>query len=298
MFMGIRKMKSLAALALFLSVWTPDVLLGDTVQTGPQGGSAVMDTLISVGENRLHFRIIEGKSPAILLESGGARDLNQWADLAPRLALETGATIITYDRAGFGQSDLPEIAHDMRLEAGWLWNALEQLGLEKDLVLVGHSYGGWMIRLEASEHPEAVRGLVFVDPFTSEFVDMLGVEFLDNHPMLGKLPFDTSDPTDLTIVQRAMVRMVGDGLGPKVAIMHTTTVPGGIPVEIITSGQRTFPEDEVQQAWRTAHEQMAASIQGSVLVVAERSNHMVPWLQPDIIVESVKRVMKGGGPGH
>ena len=292
--MGIRKMRGLAALALFLSVWTPEVLLAGTVQTNPQGGSAVIDTLISVGENRLHFRIIEGKRPAILLEAGGALDLKQWTDLAPRLALETGATVITYDRAGFGQSDLPEIPHDMRLEAGWLWNALEQLGLEKDLVLVGHSFGGWMIRLEASEHPDAVRGIVFVDPFSAEFVDLLGVEYLDNHPMLGKLPFDTSDPASLTTMQRALVRMVGDGLGPKVAIMRATTVPRGIPVEIITSGRRTFPEEEVQQAWRMAHEQMAASIPGAVLVVAENSNHMVPLLQPDIIVESVKRVMSGG----
>ena len=287
-------MRGSAALLLIVSLWTPGELRGDVVQKGPQDGPAVIDTLISVGGIRLHFRIIEGGTPAILLEAGGGRDLNQWEDIAPRLALETGATVVAYDRAGFGQSDLPEIPHDMKLEAGWLWDALELLGLGKDLVLVGHSFGGWMIRLEASEHPDAVRGVVFVDPFTSEFVDALGVEFLDNLPSLGKLPFDTSDPAQLTPLQRAMVRMVGDGLGPKVAVMRATAVPEGIPVEIITSGRPTFSE-EVQQAWRAAHEQMAVSIPGAVLLVAEKSNHMIPWFQPDIIVESVKRVMKGGG---
>jgi pimeloyl-ACP methyl ester carboxylesterase len=286
-------MRALAALALFLSIWAPEELLAGTVQMSPQGESAVIDTMVSVGGNRLHFQIIEGESPAILLESGGAFDLNEWSNLAPRLARETGATVISYDRAGFGKSDLPEIPHNMRLEANWLWNALEQLGLEEDLILVGHSFGGWMIRLEASEHPEAVRGMVFVDPFTTEFVDLLGVEYLDDHPMMGKLPFDTSDPAKLTILQQAMVRMVGDGLAPKMAIMSTTLVPERIPVVIITSGRQWLPKEEEQQAWWAAHEQMAASIQGAVLVVAKNSNHMIPWFQPDIIVESVKRVMSG-----
>jgi pimeloyl-ACP methyl ester carboxylesterase len=263
----------------------------DPIDPGSQGDRAVIDTLISVGENRLHFQIITGGSPAILLEAGGGMNLTQWVDLAPRLARETGSAIISYDRAGFGESDLPETPHDMKLEAGWLWNALEQIGMTEDLVLVGHSFGGWMIRMEASEHPEAIRGLVFIDPFSNEFVDQLGVSYLDNHPLTGKLPFDTSDPDRLTPLQRAMARMVGDGLGPKIATMRTTVVPDGVPVVIITSGLPMFQKEEDQSAWRQAHEEMAASIEGAVLVVAERSGHMITWSEPDLVVESVKRVL-------
>jgi pimeloyl-ACP methyl ester carboxylesterase len=220
-------------------------------------------------------------------------DLTQWVNLPERLARETGSTVISYDRAGFGKSDLPEVPHDMRLEVHWLWDALAQLGLDKDLLLVGHSFGGWMTRLEASEHPDAVRGIVFIDPFTVEFVDQLGIEYLDNHPMTGKIPFDTSDPAKLTPLQKALVRMVGGGLGPKMEIMRTTIIPEGIPVVIITSGRPILPKEEDQQAWRRAHEQMAASIPGAVLVIAETSGHMIPWSQPDLIIESVKNVLSG-----
>ena len=288
---GLMKVDLLVALALFLSLWTPNVVFARIAQTDPQSELAVTDTLVSVGVNRLHFQIIEGGTPTILLEAGGGMDMTEWVDLAPRLARETGATVISYSRAGFGKSDLPEVPHDMRLEVSWLWNALEQLNLEKDLILVGHSFGGWMIRLEASEHPEAIRGIVFVDPFTAEFVDLLGVEYLDNHPMAGKLPFDTTDPTKLTMLQQAQMRMVGDGLAPKMDIMRTTRVPEGIPVVIITSGRQWLPKEVEHQAWRTAHEQMTASILGADIVVAENSNHMIPWFQPDIIIESVKWVI-------
>jgi len=249
------------------------------------------EILVDVGNCRLNFRIIEGGELTILLEAGGGMDSGEWINLAPKFARETGSTIVSYDRAGFGKSDLPEIPQDMSEEVEWLWRGLQKLGLQKDLILVGHSFGGWMIRLFASEHPEAVRGMVFVDPFTNEFVDKLGVEYLDNHPMTGKIPFDTSQPDKLTKYQRALVRMARGGLGPKMKIMRRTKLPSGIPVIVITSGQPFLPKTEEQEAWRKSHEQMTASIKGASLIVAEESNHMVPMQQPDLIIEAVKEVI-------
>jgi len=36
---------------------------------------------------------------------------------------------------------------------------------------------------------------------------------------------------------------------------------------------------------------MAASIEGAVLRVAEQSSHMIPWMQPDIIIEAVTEII-------
>jgi len=246
-----------------------------------------VETMIQVGKYRLNFKVIKGSSLTILLEAGGGMDSNVWSKLAPDLAQKTGATIVSYDRAGFGKSDLPETPYDMREEIDWLWQGLKQLGLDKNLILVGHSYGGWLIRLIANDHPDAIRGMVFVDAFNCEFVNALGMEYLDNHPMAGKLPFDTSQPDKLTKVQRAGIRMVGEGLAPKMAIMRNTSVPVNIPVRIITAGKPFLPKPEEQQAWRQAHEKLASSIEGAVLIIAEQSGHMIPWSQPDIIIDTV-----------
>lgn len=251
-----------------------------------------VETLVQVGKHRLNFQVIEGGDLTILLEAGGGMDSREWNKLAPELSRKTGATIVSYDRAGFGKSDLPETPHDMREEVEWLWKGLQKLDLQKDLILVGHSFGGWMIRLIASEHPEAVRGMVFIDSFTNEFVDLLGVEYLDSHPMAGKLPFDTSQPDKLTKIQRAMVRMVGDGLGSKLEIMRKTTIPSLIPVLVITSGKPFLPKTEEQDAWRLSHEQLTASIKGATLIVAEESDHMIPFRQPALIIEAVMNVIR------
>ena len=288
---GFSKVKLFAAITLFVSIWVLAVSMTLAAQEEAEGELTVIDTMVTVEGIRFHFQVIEGGEPTILLEAGGGMDLTEWADIGQRFARETGSKIVSYSRAGFGKSDLPEAPCDMKVEAAWLWSALDQLGLGRNIILVGHSYGGWMIRLEASEYPDDVSGIVFVDPFSVEFVDLLGVEYLDNHPMMGKLPFDTSDLSKLDRYQLAMVRMVKGGLGPKMEIMKETVVSEGVPVVIIASGLQTLPKVKEQEAWDKALKQMAASIDGAVLVTAEESNHMIPWNQPDIVVEAVKETV-------
>ena len=291
---AIRSLSFMSALKyslLALAIMTPAATLA-TAQDQP---AQAVEKLVDVGGYNLNFRIIQGEGLAILLESGGAMDSTEWNALAPRLAQETGATVVAYDRAGFGKSDLPETKCDLREDTAALWRGLRTLGLDRNLILVGHSYGGFLIRFEAAEHPDAVKGMIFVDPFTVEFVDMFGIEYCNNHPMMGKLPFDTSRPETLNKVQRALVRMVGapgSNLAEKIAVMRQAVVPEGIPVQVITSGIAFLPKPEEQKAWRESHEQFTASIRGAILVVAEKSGHGIPFSQPDLLVSVVSEVIR------
>jgi pimeloyl-ACP methyl ester carboxylesterase len=283
-------MSSLKYSLLALAIVTPVTTLA---AASDQSAQAV-EKLVDVGGYNLNFRIIPGQDPAILLEAGGGQDSTEWAALAPRLAQETGATVIAYDRAGFGKSDLPETKCDLREDTAALWRGLRTLGLDRNLILVGHSYGGFLIRFEAAEHPDTVRGLVFVDPFTVEFVDMFGIEYCDNHPMMGKLPFDTSRPETLTKLQRAAVRMVGvpSNLAGKIAVMRQAVIPEGIPVRVITAGIAFLPKPEEHKAWRESHERFTASIKGAKLVVGEKSGHMIPFSEPDLFISVVSEVVR------
>jgi pimeloyl-ACP methyl ester carboxylesterase len=169
---------------------------------------------------------------------------------------------------------------------------LRQLGLDKDIILMGHSYGGWLIRLTASRYPETVGGMVFIDPFSAEFVDLLGVEYIDAHPFAPKdPPMAAMPPEELTKNQRGGLRMLKEGVGPKAEIMRKTTIPENVPVRIITAGKSWWLTPEEDRAWRIAHEQMAASIPGSVLIVAQESDHLIPEKQPELIVQAVKDVI-------
>lgn len=251
-----------------------------------------VEKLVDVGGCRLNFSVIRGSETTIVLEVGGGADASQWGSFPMQIAEETRATVVTYDRAGFGKSDLPETPYDMVEEADWGMEGLRKLGFDKDIILMGHSYGSWLIRLTASRYPKAVRGMVFIDPFSAEFVDLLGVEYLDYYPSCRKdLPFANSNPEDLTKNQRGGIRMVKDGLAPKVAIMRGISIPK-VPVRIITSGQPWWLTPEEDQAWRKAHEQMATLIPGAKLIVVEKSDHLIPEKQPEIIIEALREVIQ------
>ncbi|MBN1669123.1 MAG: alpha/beta hydrolase [Anaerolineales bacterium] len=246
------------------------------------------DILIDIGGCRLSFSVIPGNETRIVLEVGGGTDSTFWGPFPLQLAQATGASVVTYDRAGFGNSDLPEKPYDMVEEVDWFMAAMRQLGLDQDLILLGHSYGGWLIRLTASRYPDAVRGLVFIDPFSTEFVDLLGKEHIDQHPYFN---FPELNTAELTKNQHGGLRMLSSGVGPKAEILRDTRLPN-VPVRIITAGQPWWLSPEENHAWRKAHEQMAASIPGAVLLVAEHSDHLIPEKQPDVIIEATRQVIR------
>ena len=129
--------------------------------------------------------------------------------------------------------------------------------------------------------------MVFIDPFSATFVDLLGVAYIDNHPMFT---FPETNPEELTQNQRAGLRMLKVGVGPKAEIMRKTSIPN-VPVRIITAGQPWWYTPEEDRAWRKAHEQIAASIPGAELIVAEESDHLIPEKQPEVIIAALKEVI-------
>lgn len=244
---------------------------------------------LDVGGYRLHLNVQGqfGKDPpiTILLESGGGADSTQWSDLQPRLVSETGATVVSYDRAGFGQSDLPDEPYDIVKEVDNLHTALSKLGLGDRLVLVGHSFGGLLIQIYASRWPQNVVGLLFLDPNTPSAMLAMGGA--------SALPAPKSNPT--TKKERAFARIDITGIEPYVAA-YRSPLPSKIPVIVLSAERGLFPTARQNRAFRASHELLAASVDDGELVVALQSNHNIWAKRPDLVLESVKKLLsKGNG---
>lgn len=103
------------------------------------------------------------RSPAIVLETGaGGFPFDAWAPIMADLA--QNATVVAYDRAGFGGSEADGELPTPRHNVDMLRRLLARLALEPPYVLVGHSWGGPLIRMFAALHPTEVAGLVYIDP--------------------------------------------------------------------------------------------------------------------------------------
>lgn len=241
--------------------------------------------LIDVRGHKLQFRMYRGGQDTVVLESGFGYGADEWNELASRLRSATGATIISYDRAGLGMSELPDEPYDIHEEVIGLHTGLLALGRSRDLVLVGHSYGGYLIQLYANFHPGDVRGLVYVDPVT-----IAGIDALDATKMADSLIRQNGVP-DATKQQRANLR-VAKGYVSAHETMRRYPVVCGVPVVVITAGK--IPQgmaSEALDAWRRGHAELVTQ-SGGTRLLAEQSGHMVPFDQPDVVIEAVNSVFK------
>jgi pimeloyl-ACP methyl ester carboxylesterase len=103
-------------------------------------------------------------SPAIILDAGLGNDGLIWGGVQPALAKTT--RVCSYDRAGFGWSDALPPPRDADHIAAELHGLLAAAHITGPVVLMGHSIAGIYIRAYATQYPENVAGLIFVDGST------------------------------------------------------------------------------------------------------------------------------------
>jgi len=72
--------------------------------------------------------------------------------------------VCSYDRAGDGWSELGPHPRTLRQIVYELHTLLDKAGVKPPFVLVGHSYGGWLVQLYASTYKADVAGMLLVEP--------------------------------------------------------------------------------------------------------------------------------------
>ena len=122
--------------------------------------------LVDLGTHRLHLRCAGEGTPAVVFDAAlGASSLS-WTLVAPAVSAVTRAC--TYDRAGFGWSEAGPLPRTAARLVEELHELLRRAAVPGPYVLVGHSYGGLVMRLLAARHPEAAAALILLEPARPE----------------------------------------------------------------------------------------------------------------------------------
>ena len=120
--------------------------------------------LIDVGGWRLHLNCTgeaRPTQPTVVLEAGVGDFSVEWSLVQPAVA--RFARVCSYDRAGDGWSEIGPYPRTFRQIVYELHTLLDRAGERPPYVLVGHSYGGWLVRLYQSTYPSEVTGMVLVE---------------------------------------------------------------------------------------------------------------------------------------
>jgi pimeloyl-ACP methyl ester carboxylesterase len=248
------------------------------------GHAQTLDTLVDVGGYRLHFNIIKGTGVPILFEAGGGDNAQVWQPLLKPLAAVTGTTLITYDRAGFGKSELSKEPTDAEhgilsgmkgLEAG-----LQKLGYGKQVILVAHSYGGLYASLYAAQHPQAVKAVVLLDAMLPSFTtpEFLASMMQDMQADIAKNKTEHRGRYYQTSNYPATVQEVRNAL-----------FPTHVPVIDLVAEEFFIPKPEEAARWKTCHQEFTAAQPNRELITAYGCRHYIFQDNPDLVISAITK---------
>jgi pimeloyl-ACP methyl ester carboxylesterase len=230
---------------------------------------------INVGTHKI--RVIISDLPSdytIILESGGGRFSDAYEVIQDTLARLTGLRVLSYDRSGFGKSELGPDTLTALDEVGVLKKCLDSLGFQNNYILVGHSYGGFLIQLFTKEYPVLVKGLVLIDPMNVNFVDRFGLDKLNSVTPYFQNPIQNWE--------KAGNRMV-DNFPYALGKLRGYELPVNIPVFLITAGNPPFESD----LWRKCHEEMVMNSAKHKLIIAKENGHDILTENPGLVLKTI-----------
>jgi pimeloyl-ACP methyl ester carboxylesterase len=285
---------------------------------------------VDVGGRTLNVSCAGEGSPTVIFVSGRTSPGYIWMPTQRGVSAFTRAC--WYDRAGLGWSDPGP-------DPGWgdaaardLHQLVRNSGLKPPFVLVGSSFGGYIIRLYHHAYPGEVSGMVFADAAHEDAGTIEGMPHRDppNVPRsvirglsivlgrLGMMRLIARDPgprpkdwrpeewDTLARLRRQRNALLADAQeGPERATAELVRSAGGLedmPLIVLTQGRPIQDphsvEAGVRRGWIDLQRRFSQRSSRGHQVVVTNSGHGIPLEAPDAVIAAVHELFPGGHKGH
>lgn len=265
--------------------------------------------LVDIGDYQLHL-VATGDAdglPTVVFESGmgtpsAAKD---WEVLQAELAKYT--RVISYDRAGYGWSDLAHNDRTAEQIADDLHKLLEVTGEEGPFLLVGHSFGGFSAQIFADKYKEDVAGIVLVDSsnvnmeggfskaelYIFRFLKEVGVgRVLEEIDMLPLHEHFLQDKASIAMFYQDYYN--ADQMS-ELTFMMTTSVEqvknaqkdgfGDLPLSVLYVDYEDYPE------WKNMQKEVASLSNNGKEMLVEDADHFIHLDKPDVVIDVIMEML-------
>jgi pimeloyl-ACP methyl ester carboxylesterase len=281
---------------------------------------------LNVGGYHLHLNCT-GQGKATVIMEAGLNDFSlQWARVQPEVARR--ARVCTYDRAGLGWSDPSPQPRTTQSMARELHTLLTTAGSNGPYVLVGHSFGGIVMRHFAHQYPDEIVGLVLVDSAHEQQLARIPVlraayaqllqqfQTLRTISALGLIALSPGQisnrglPADALAQYRAVLATSGYFNGAYIesqaffasledAPAHPVATLGDLPLIVLSRGLAeplpglTVAESaHYEETWQTMQAELAALSSNSRQITAAKSGHDIHLQQPELVIEAIQQFIQ------
>lgn len=324
-------MRKLAPLCLFLGLAAGDAP-GISAQEPPRvadpvaGGAPPPGHLFEVDGVSLHLHCVGSKVPTVVIDAGAGAWSLAWLHIQEAIAPFTKTCV--YDRAGLGWSEERDGPRTATGAARELRALLESAGEEPPFALVGHSYGGWVVRIFADLYREDVAGLALVEsahpdqwarlpPLVKRLLDaaLPGIAARADSAAAGQLAADavaahgffSGHPFLETAYRSEMVdpahhrTYLNELRGTEESADRARRVQdlGTLPL-VVVSAARGFdtyrstpiPVDEANRIWLELQEELARLSTDMVHVVSRTGPHTIQYSEPGVVVGAIRELVE------
>jgi pimeloyl-ACP methyl ester carboxylesterase len=235
---------------------------------------------------QLWMQVAGDGDPTVVFEAGGGDDSSVWASVEPEIRLHVGLRTVLYDRAGLGKSGPSPGPYRIENEAAALRRGLDRFSIRGPVILVAHSYGGFVARLVAASDPR-VAGMVLVDANLPEFFDGAELSHLRARyaPQLAEL--ERKNPA-LAAVMSPLMR----AYPATVERVRAATLPVTLPIIDIVAERSWGDTDEENTAMRRAHAAFVAESPAREAVLATGSGHYVMRDRPEVVIDAISQILR------
>ncbi len=240
-------------------------------------GTPMENPMVQSGDHQL-FTVKSGVGPVtVLFEAGMGNNYQVWNQELTLAKTGAFAQTIAYNRAGYAPSgigsaprNMPEIVEDLH-------QVITQKVRTSKLVLVGHSWGGAIIRAYAVKYPGKVDGLVFIDPTHEDFLDFNQSHEDELVKSWGQAPGFEEAEQFLEGIQY---------------ISSLNNLPD-LPVRVLTA-MKTNPNinSEDRQRWFNAHAHLGEGVSDFQHVGLENSDHYIQLEDPETVIQTIKDLVE------
>jgi pimeloyl-ACP methyl ester carboxylesterase len=238
---------------------------------------------VDVGGYKLSLHCTGQGQPTVVLDAGAGDSHDVWSEVQP--AVSGFTRVCSYDRAGLGRSDPGPLPRTSRRIVEELHTLLDQAGIDRPVVVVGHSFGGLNARLFASVYPDDVCGLVLVEATHESYAErsasmLSGSEAARQETLRGVLSPAARSELESVAISGRQLREAGPLPGTRTIVM--------------TAGRRDEPR-ALSELWRELQDDIAVQTDALKHVIAEKSGHCVQFDRPGLVVEAIRDLVRMSG---
>jgi pimeloyl-ACP methyl ester carboxylesterase len=240
------------------------------------------ETKIDLTTHKINtYSIVNNTKYLVVFESGLGNDHTVWNEKKAAEQTAKFTDVLLYDRAGYGKSEPNTEPRNISKLSTELETVIAAFANGRKVILVGHSWGGMIIRDYAIKNPEKTAGLVFVDSSHE----------LYNNPTQSEedLIYNSSKISygvnfGGTLEARQMIE----------SIQYMTALPNlpNIPVVAITSIKINSQHDANDiQLWYNSKEALKKGVTDFTHITTTKSGHFIMVEEPNLVIENIQSLL-------